>query len=173
MANHEDQYIDELDFAILAQLQVDGRKPFAQIAKELGLAVGTVRNRVLKMLEDKTLRIIARVNPHRVGFNAYTTILVSVQPKYLKEVAEEIARFPEISYLSIITGDYDVMVDVMCRDTQHLKEFLTNRLAKVKGINTFKTMLILDVYQITQPDLSLAKRLSSDYEEPLPLPPIR
>ena len=160
MANHDDQYIDDLDFTILAHLQEDGRKPFAQIAKELGLAVGTVRNRVLKMLEDKTLRIIARVNPQRVGFNAYTTILVSIQPEYLGESSKEIARFPEVSYLSIITGEYDVMVDVMCRDTQHLKDFLINRLAKVKGIKEFKTMLILDVYQFAQPDLRLARDLA-------------
>jgi Lrp/AsnC family transcriptional regulator for asnA, asnC and gidA len=170
MTNHDDQYIDDLDFTILAHLQQDGRKPFAQIAKELGLAVGTIRNRVLKMLDDKTLSIIARVNPQRVGFNAYTTILVSIQPDCLGESSKEIARFPEVSYLSIITGEYDVMVDVMCRDTQHLKDFLINRLAKVKGLRDFKTMLILDVYQFSQPDLKLARHLTSEKgNEPHPI----
>lgn len=171
MTNHDDHYIDDLDFAILAHLQQDGRKPFAKIAKELGLAVGTVRNRCLKMLDDKTLSIIARVNPQRVGFNAYTTILVSVQPDCLVESSKEIAQFPEVSYLSIITGEYDVMVDVMCRDTQHLKDFLINRLTRVKGIKDFKTMLILDVYQFAQPDLKLARQLAPEKgNEP---PPIR
>jgi Lrp/AsnC family transcriptional regulator for asnA, asnC and gidA len=162
MANNGDEYIDDLDFTILAHLQEDGRKPFAQIAKELGVSVGTVRNRVLKMLEDKTLSIIARVNPQRVGFDAYTTILVSIEPEFLGESSKEIAQFPEVSYLSIITGEYDVMVDVMCRDTQHLKDFLINRLARVKGIKEFKTMLILNVYKIAQPDLRLAKHLAPE-----------
>ena len=167
MANNDEKYIDELDFTILAHLQQAGRKSFAKIAKELGLSVGTVRNRVLKMLDDKTVSIIARVNPQRVGFNAYTTILVSIQPDCLEESSKEIARFPEVSYLALITGEYDVMVDVMCRDTQHLMDFLMNRLAKVKGIKDFKTMLILDVYQFAQPDLKLARQLAPVKENEL------
>jgi Lrp/AsnC family transcriptional regulator for asnA, asnC and gidA len=167
MPNNDNKYIDDLDFTILAHLQKEGRKPFSQIAQELGLAIGTVRNRVLRMLDDKTLNIIARVNPQRVGFNAYTTILVSIQPAFLGESSKIIAGFPEVSYLALITGDYDVMVDVMCRDTQHLMDFLINRLAKVEGIEDFKTMLILDVYQFAQPDLKLARQLASEKENEL------
>jgi Lrp/AsnC family transcriptional regulator for asnA, asnC and gidA len=168
MAGIENVYIDDLDFSILEHLQEDGRKPFAQIANELGVAVGTVRNRVLKMFEDNTLSIIARVNPQRVGFNAYTTILVSIEPEYLEESSHEIARFPEVSYLSIITGEYDVMVDVMCRNTQHLKDFLINRLAKVKGIKELKTMLILHVLKFSQPDLRLGRDFATDRGNELP-----
>lgn len=160
MDNNETTYIDDLDFSILAHLQEDGRKAFSQIAKELGVSVGTVRNRVLKMLEDKSLNIIARVDPHRVGFDAYTTILVSIEPDCLDESSQVIAQFPEVSYLASITGEYDVMVDVMCRHTQHLKDFLTNRLAKVKGVKEYQTMFILHVYKIAQPDLRLAKSLA-------------
>jgi Lrp/AsnC family transcriptional regulator, regulator for asnA, asnC and gidA len=168
MANNDNKFIDDLDFTILAHLQKEGRKPFSQIAQELGLAIGTVRNRVLRMLEDKTLSIIARVNPQRVGFNAYTTILVSILPACLGESSKVIAEFPEVSYLALITGEFDVMVDVMCRDTQHLMDFLINRLAKVEGVKDFKTMLILDVYQFAQPDLKLARQLAPEIDkEPL------
>ncbi len=170
MAATGEEYIDDLDFTILAHLQEDGRKPFTQIAKELDVSVGTVRNRVLKMLEDRTLSIIARVNPQRVGFDAYTTILVSIEPEFLGDSSKEIAQFPEVSYLAIITGEYDVMVDVMCRDTQHLKDFLINRLARVKGIKEFKTMLILNVAKIAQPDLRLAKHLAPEKDfNPTPI----
>jgi Lrp/AsnC family transcriptional regulator for asnA, asnC and gidA len=148
-------YIDELDFAILSLLQGDGRMSFTDIAKKLGIAVGTVRNRFAKLIEDKTVQIIGRINPHYVGFNAPATISVSIEPQYLEEAIEEIAKFPEVSYLSVLTGEYDVMVDVMCRDANHLTEFLLKRLARVKGVRDFRTALILQIHKYAQPDLNL------------------
>jgi Lrp/AsnC family transcriptional regulator, regulator for asnA, asnC and gidA len=159
MFNPEEDFIDDLDFVILAHLQEDGRKSFTQIANELNIAVGTVRNRVIRLIQDKTLRIIARVDPHRVGFKAPATILISIFPEYLAESSEEIASFPEVSYVSIVTGPYNVMVDVMCRDAKHLTEFLVHRLAKVKGVKDYQTLLILHVFQFAQPDLKIAKNI--------------
>jgi Lrp/AsnC family transcriptional regulator, regulator for asnA, asnC and gidA len=157
--NADNDVIDDLDFVILAHLQEDGRKSFTQIAKELDIAVGTVRNRVIKLIEDKTLRIVARVDPHRVGFKAPATILISIFPEYLAESSETIATFPEVSYVSIVTGPYNVMVDVMCRDARHLTDFLLYSLAKVKGVKDYQTLLILHVFQFAQPDLKIAKNI--------------
>jgi Lrp/AsnC family transcriptional regulator for asnA, asnC and gidA len=157
--NADDDLIDELDFVILAHLQEDGRKSFTQIAKELDIAVGTVRNRVIKLIENKTLRIVARVDPHRVGFKAPATIMISIFPENLAESSEAIASFPEVSYVSIVTGPYNVMVDVMCRDARHLTDFLVHRLAKIKGVRDYQTLLILHVFQFAQPDLKIAKSI--------------
>jgi Lrp/AsnC family transcriptional regulator for asnA, asnC and gidA len=154
-------YIDDLDFAILTLLQEDGRMSFTDIAKTLGIAVGTVRNRFTKMIEDKTVQIIGRINPHHVGFNAPATITVSIEPQYMETAITEITKFPEVSYLSVLTGEYDVMVDVMCRDANHLTAFLIKRLARVKGVKDFRTALILQIYKYAQPDLGLAR---SSYE---------
>jgi Lrp/AsnC family transcriptional regulator, regulator for asnA, asnC and gidA len=159
MFNFDDDVIDDLDFVILAHLQEDGRKSFTQIAKELNIAVGTVRNRVLKLIKDKTLHIVARVDPHRVGFKAPATIMISILPEHLAESSQEIALFPEVSYVSIVTGPYNVMVDVMCRDARHLTDFLVHRLAKVKGVKDYQTLLILHVFQFAQPDLKIAKNI--------------
>jgi Lrp/AsnC family transcriptional regulator, regulator for asnA, asnC and gidA len=148
-------YIDELDFAILSLLQEDGRMSFTDIAKKLGIAVGTVRNRFARLIEDKTVQIIGRINPHTVGFNAPATISVSTEPQYMEEAIQEIVKFPEVSYLSVLTGEYDVMVDVMCRDANHLTEFLLKRLARVKGVRDFRTALILQIHKYAQPDLNL------------------
>ncbi len=150
-------YIDDLDFAILSLVQEDGRISFTDIAKELGIAVGTVRNRFTKMIEDKTVQIIGRINPHHVGFNAPATITVSIEPQYMEEAIRVIADFPEVSYLSVLTGEYDVMVDVMCRDANHLSDFLLKRLARVKGVKDFRTALILQIHKYAQPDLNLAR----------------
>jgi hypothetical protein len=111
------------------------------------------------MLEDKS-EYHRRVDPHPVRFAHTPQSLLSTEPDCLDESSQVIAQFPEVSYLASITGEYDVMVDVMCRHTQHLKDFLTNRLAKVKGVKEYQTMFILHVYKIAQPDLRLAKSLA-------------
>jgi Lrp/AsnC family transcriptional regulator for asnA, asnC and gidA len=165
MANNNGVYIDDIDFAILAYLQEDGRKSFTDIAKELGIAVGTVRNRVNKMVQDKTVRIFGRVNPHHVGFSAPATINISIEPQYMEKAIEEISQFREVSYLSVLTGEYDVMVDVMCRDVSHLTDFLLQRLAKVKGVKDFHTALILRIHKYAQPDLNLARPCSQPDQE--------
>ena len=55
--------LDELNFQLLLHLQKDGRKSFTELAEELGVSVGTVRNRVTRLIEDKTLQITGRVDP--------------------------------------------------------------------------------------------------------------
>jgi len=157
MAENNEGYIDDLDFAILAHLQEDGRKSFTDIAKALGIAVGTVRNRVTKMLEEKTVRIIGRVDPQRVGFNVFATICLHVEPQYLEAAVEKIGKFPEVSWLTMLTGEYDVNVDVMCRNGDHLSEFLYNRLYKVKGVIDVHTSIVLRTCRFAQPDVNLVK----------------
>jgi Lrp/AsnC family transcriptional regulator for asnA, asnC and gidA len=147
--------VDSLDLAILKQLEEDGRRSFTDIARELNVAVGTVRNRLNAMLQNKTVRIIPRVNPHRVGFSAPATVSVSVEPARLEEAIAEIATFPEVGWLASVTGDYDLIVDIMCRDVAHLKEFLTEHLGRVPGVTRTATSLYLQIYKIALPDVGL------------------
>jgi Lrp/AsnC family transcriptional regulator, regulator for asnA, asnC and gidA len=109
------------------------------------------------MLGDNTLRIIGRVNPHRVGFNIPATINVAVLPQYLDEAIGIIAQFPEVSYLAIITGEYDMVVDVMCENGNHLNEFVTCRLSKVTGVQKIQTSIVLRIVKVAQPDIKLIK----------------
>lgn len=155
--------VDGLDLAILKRLEDDGRRSFTDIARELDVAVSTVRNRLNAMLDNGTVRIIPRVNPHRVGFSAPATISVSVEPARLEQAIAEIATFPEVGWLASVTGDYDLIVDIMCRDVAHLDSFLTQRLGKVPGVTRTATSLYLQIYKIALPDVDL---LHSEPEAP-------
>lgn len=154
--------MDDLDFAILNHLQEDGRKPFTEIAKALGVTEGTIRNRVAKLTADETLKVIGLVDPHRIGFDTPALIGVSVQPGLLDDVVAAISKFPEVSYLLLVAGEYDLMVEVMCRDRSHLTELVTNRLHKIPGVKDTRTTFILHIYNVVQPDLNLAKPLKLD-----------
>ena len=131
--------LDSLDFEILSFLQKDGRMSFTVIAEKLNVSIGTVRTRFNKMIEEGTVNIIGRVNPDKVGFKCYAHIAVFVRPATLKEkVAQKISKLPEVSVLAMTSGDYDLEVDVMCRDNNHLVDFV-NEISKIEGVHQTKT----------------------------------
>lgn len=140
--------MDELDLAILACLQKDGRKRFTEIAKKLNVTEGTVRNRVTKLLNDHVFQIVGLIDPHRVGYDAPAIIGVSVQPPYLDKAAAAFALMPEVSYLIMVSGEFDLMVEVLCRDRQHLATFIRDQLLKVEGVHRTQTFMILHTYKM-------------------------
>lgn len=149
--------LDQLDFAILSCLQKDGRMSFTVIAKKLKVSIGTVRTRFNKLIEEGTIHIIGRVNPDKVGFNSYAHIAVYIRPATLKErIAQKIVKMPEVSFLAGTSGDYDLEVDVMCRNNEHLVNFI-NQLSKLEGVHQTKTTVYFKVYKYAQPDLNLLK----------------
>ena len=150
--------LDDLDFAIVSCLQQDGRMSFTVMADQLKVSVGTIRTRTNKLIEDGTINIIGRVDPDKVGFRSYAHIAVYVRPATLKEkVAHKIAKLPEVSFLAMTSGDHDLEVDVMCRDNDHLVDFV-NQISKFDGVNQTKTTIYFKVYKYAQPDLGLLKK---------------
>lgn len=149
--------LDDLDFKILSCLQKDGRMSLTVMAKILGVSIGTVRTRLNKLLEDGTVNIIGRVNPDKVGFHCYAHIALYIRPATLKEkVALKISKLAEVSFLAMTSGDYDLEVDVMCRDNNHLVNFVEN-ISKIEGVNQTKTTIYFKVYKYAQPDMNLLK----------------
>ncbi len=149
--------LDKLDFSILTCLQQDGRMSLTVMAEKLHVSVGTIRTRMNKLIEDGTINIIGRVDPDKVGFHAYAHIAVYVRPATLKEsLAKKIAKLSEVSFLAMTSGDYDLEVDVMCRDNDHLVNFI-NTISEWEGVHQTKTTLYFKVYKYAQPDLGLLK----------------
>lgn len=143
--------MDDLDLAILSLLQRDGRRPFTEIAQTLGVSEGTVRNRVYRLLDEQIIQIVGQVDPEHLGFDAPAIMGVSVQPSEVEAAAEKIAAFGEVSYLLLVSGEYDLIVEAMCEDREHLSQFLNQKLRKVPGVQSVNTFLIL-------------KTIKADYE---------
>ncbi|MES2649863.1 MAG: Lrp/AsnC family transcriptional regulator [Bacteroidota bacterium] len=149
--------LDNLDFDILSCLQTDGRMSFTVIAEKLNVSIGTIRSRFNKLLEEGTISIVGRVDPDKAGFHSYAHIAIYIRPATLKEqIAASIAQMPEVSFLAGTSGEYDLEVDVMCRDNDHLVEFI-NEISKLEGVFQTKTTLYFKVYKYAQPDLKLVK----------------
>lgn len=140
--------MDELDRDIINFLRHDGRMRYTRIAEALGVTEGTVRNRVARLEEDKTIQIIGMTDPHRMGYEAPAMICVNIQPPHLEEAAAAIAAMPEVSYLILVSGEYDLLVEVQCRDREHLVSFLHEHLQKVVGLQRTQTFMILHTYKM-------------------------
>ncbi len=155
-----DNYVpDELDFQLMQSLQRDGRESFSDLAKKLGIAVSTVSKRYVNLVDRGILKIIGRVDPNKVGFNSYASILVQVEGiEGVARVAKEIAQLPEVSFLAMRTGEYDLEVNVMCCDNNHLLDLMNNHLYRIEGIRKTETVMYLKVYKWGQPELSLVQK---------------
>ena len=148
--------LDDLDFSILVLLQKDGRMSFTEMASELGVSISNVRNRVTKLIEEKTIQIVGRVNAEKVGFHAYARIKISVRPaNVIDAVAKKLLKLPEVSFLAITSGEYDLEVDVMCRDNDHLLQIVNNWISKIDGVYHTRTDMYFKVLKYAQPDLKL------------------
>ena len=145
--------MDRLDYEILSVLQQDGRRSFTEIGKVVGVSEGTIRKRVTRLVDDGVIRIIGLVDPHLVGFDAPAMIQVSVSPPHLAEAAQAIAQFPEVSYLLMVSGEFDLIVEVRCRNREHLASFIRDRLQKVTGVQRTVSSLVLHTYKLAEPSI--------------------
>lgn len=136
---------NDIDFQIIEFLRQDGRMPFSQIATQLNISPGTVRHHYNKLIEKGALQIAAISNPLLFGQSRMAMIGIRADGYRLKETANEIAAYEEISYLVILTGQYDFIAEVVCKDKEHLLDFLTNKLYKVKGVKDTETFMFLEI----------------------------
>ena len=140
--------MDNTDLAILSFLQKDARRSFTDIASELQISEGTVRNRVARLVEKRTVQFVGLVDPSQLGYDAPAMIGVTVQSNLLEKAATEMAQFPEVSYLVMSSGEYDLIVEVLCRDREHLASFLNEKLRQVEGVQRTQTFMILRTFKM-------------------------
>jgi Lrp/AsnC family transcriptional regulator for asnA, asnC and gidA len=153
--NPRSSSLDELDFAILSHLREDGRKSFTDLANTLQVSVSTIRKRYTRLVEDNILRVYGRVNSEKVGKILYAQILIMVRPsKFIEPILSEIAGYPEVSFLAVATGDYDIEADAMCRNNDHLNQLVYDKIIKIEGVDFVRTNIYLRILKIAQPDLS-------------------
>ena len=146
--NTNDYQPDEIDHLILQTLQNDGRKSFSDLAKELGMAVSTISKRYMNLVDCGILSIIGRVEPERIGLNAYASINVQVDTlANVERVAQELMALPEVSFLALRTGDFQLEINVMCRDNSHLMEILRNNMDKINHVRKYEINMYLKVYK--------------------------
>ena len=126
-------------------LQTDARRPNTDIARRLGIAETTVRNRIDRLTREGVVQCGAWTDPLKIGYQTYAIIQIQVSPPRLEKVAELLAALPEVFFLGIATGGFDVVAAAVFRSNEHLYELMTKRFARIAGIQRTSTLGIVRI----------------------------
>ena len=140
--------LDGSSRAIIEQLQQDGRRPYATIGKAVGLSEAAVRQRVQKMHEQGVMQIVAVTDPAQVGFSRSAMIAITVQGD-LEAVSQQLGQLPEISYLVLVTGKYDLLAECVAEDDDHLLRVTNSQIRKIPGVVSTETFIYLGLRKQT------------------------
>jgi Lrp/AsnC family transcriptional regulator for asnA, asnC and gidA len=134
--------LDDVSKAIIEQLQQDGRRPYATIGKAVGLSEAAVRQRVQRLLESGVMQIVAVTDPLTVGFPRAAMIGIRVEGD-MEIVAEKLESMAEVDYVVITAGAYDILVEVVCEDDDHLLEVINRRIRAIPGVRHTESFVYL------------------------------
>jgi Lrp/AsnC family transcriptional regulator for asnA, asnC and gidA len=137
--------LDDTARAIIEMLQRDGRQSYSSMALQVGLSEAAVRQRVQRLIEAGVMQIVAVTDPLQVGFARQAMIGIRVEgdPAALEESLEEL---PEIEYIVITAGSFDLLVEVVCEDDLHLLQ-LIGQIRRLPGVATTETFLYLKLHR--------------------------
>lgn len=138
--------IDNTDLKILEILRDDAKKPYTEVARRVNVSQGTVHVRMTKLEEAGIVeKTTLKLNYARLGYDitAFIGIFLEKSALYDKVVAK-LKEIQEITSIHYTTGNYSMFVKIHCRDTNHLKEVLHDKMQQVDGIERTETMISLE-----------------------------
>ncbi|MEU8436587.1 AsnC family transcriptional regulator [Streptomyces sp. NPDC029216] len=126
--------LDEAELALLSVLRQDGRAGYPELARASGLSESTARRRLERLRERGAVFFDVEVIPEHLGYETDTSLLLTVPPARLAEVGAALGSHPEVPFAAAITGAANLLAVVLCRDTDALYTYLTERIGAVPGI---------------------------------------
>lgn len=138
-------HIDATDRSIVEQLRSNGRATNQQIAEELGLTATTVSSRIKRMEEANQLRVVAVSDFAAHGFNFLMRVTVEVDGRKASDVARELAEFPEVFAVHVVTGRYDIDMLVALGELDDLAGLMLDKFCQVKGIRAMAPSIVVDI----------------------------
>ena len=126
--------LDHIDKAIIRLLSDDGRSTYSDMARLVGVSVGTVRNRVTALRDSGALHLNIWLDPNKVGYGVNVTSLIKVRAGTLDDVTDALIALESTGYVAIIAGEHDLIVDIFCRDVPHLNRVLKDEIQQIDGV---------------------------------------
>jgi Lrp/AsnC family transcriptional regulator, regulator for asnA, asnC and gidA len=138
--------LDEIDKKILSTLLLDGKTPYAEIGKGMFLSAGTVHVRIKKMMDAGIIcGNHIDVNYKILGYDITAFLGIYLEKSSLYEqVIEELKLVPEVLSAHYTTGNYGIFAKIITKDTDHLRDTLSNKIQKIKGIQRTETFISLE-----------------------------
>ena len=134
--------LDAIAKKIIEELQADGRSSYASIGKSVGLSEAAVRNRVQKLSESGLLQIVAVTDPLKLGFSRQALIGIRCTGN-TQSLADQLAASAEIDYVVLTAGSFDILIEVVCDDDDHLLKILNERVRNHPEVTATETLVYL------------------------------
>lgn len=140
--------LDDVDKRIIEQLQQDGRRPYTQIAPAVGLSEAAVRQRVQRLIDSGVMQIVGVTDPRMIGFGRQAMIGLNVGGD-TRSVADALAAMPEVVYVVLTAGSFDLLVEVVVADDEELLELLNHKIRAINGVRDTQTFMYLRIHKET------------------------
>jgi Lrp/AsnC family transcriptional regulator, regulator for asnA, asnC and gidA len=136
--------LDDFDRRIIAQLQEDGRRSYTELARSIGMSEAGVRQRVRRLRDAQVMDIVAVTDPLKMGFRMMAMVGLRLSGD-VQRVAEALGNIPEVEYVVVTAGSYDLLVEVVCQDEQHLLSLLNKQIRAIPGVLTTESFIYLQI----------------------------
>ena len=133
--------LDEINVEIVRLLK-NGRESFSTIAKQLNLTENTVRSRVKKLECEGILDFHGVVNPELIPRHQVMIIGVKLSSTELFKKGEEFSSLKGVFKVSVVTGRFDLIIEVLLNDEFSLPEFYTQEVSRVEGVQSLETFVV-------------------------------
>ncbi len=140
-------HVDDTDRAIIEQLQTDGRISYTRLGAAIGLSEAAARQRVQRLMDGGVVQVVAVTNPLSLGYRRMAMIGVRTEGP-TEGIAAALEAFPDIEYLVVTAGSFDLMCEVVVPDDSALLN-LTNRIRSVPGVSNTETFIYLSLVKQT------------------------
>ena len=140
--------LDEVSKRLVEELQRDGRRSYAALAETVGLSEAAVRQRVRRLLEENVMQIVAVTDPLTVGFTRQALVGIRADGN-LRDIADKLAGLPELEYVVVCAGSFDILVELVCEDDEHLLRVLDDSVRSIEGVREAETFVYLRLVKQT------------------------
>jgi Lrp/AsnC family transcriptional regulator for asnA, asnC and gidA len=144
----EPPVLDQINKDIVEQLQQEGRRSYATLAKAVGLSEPAVRQRVQKLLDTGVMQIVAVTDPLMLGFARQAMIGIRADGD-LRGIADQLAALDEIDYVVICTGSFDLLVELVVSDDEQLLDILNDDIRAIPGVRDTEVFVYLKLVKQT------------------------
>ena len=141
--------LDDFDKKLLAYLMEDASQTNTSIARKLDVSDGTVRNRIQRLIDEDVLKIVAIVDPWKIGHRHQLISGLEVDLDKITKIGNALAEFSEVTYVSYTTGLYDLMMVCAFTSEEEMFHFFTEKMAKIEGIRHISSSHVLKAIKRT------------------------
>ena len=144
--------VDDTNIEILRHLK-DGRKSYKLIAEDLSLTENTIRSRVNKLIEEGILKFSGTVQIDALTGHNLLYLGIKLKSMALEQKADEFSKLKGVVSAGIVTGRYDIILQVLLGRDYSLLEFITEQVAKIEDVQTVESFIVYKGYNLKVPYL--------------------